>query len=1033
VRPFHLAKLLTLTGACLQLLVLASCQRATGARMTVRSSTPRNGAVDVHAGTTVRVIFSYKVDMSTVTSASFHVSSDASGQISGFFTYDDASRTVTFTPLEPLPLGEEITVVLRGSIRSSAGTPIGRTTFRFRVSGDEAPPEDPGDDDPPPVEPPATPTIIHTIPKPFAASVARDQVIEVVFSHFINPFAVSVDAASVVGEISGPIPVRIEGLIETGTTMRLVPDRPFAPGERVTVNVLAGLVTIQGGVFAGASFFFHAAADPDLDGERTPFTFTATGRVLALLTVDLDGDSLPEIVYSTENGTRVEVLRHVGEGVLESVMSLDATERILSLGAGDVNSDGQTDLLVGLDDRLASVLNQTNAGTGLELEWGPDAVTRSGVRAIRVANLDNRWPLDIILDTDTGLQILREGLEFGVTQHVGTTRHSRSALVDADVNDDGRVDIVYSQSGDRGIAYHLGQADGSLGPAISIALDAEVEQVAVGDLDGDEVADILALLLLDVEYPDSPFRLLTRDAETGEFPSVDAPVAAATTLESTRFALGDLDGDGSLDLLLAVEADDDVKLFDAPSLGAVFPNGAPERLTTVSSPGEIRLADIGGDGSLDVVIASGNELRLLLSEGVAAPPPPPPVELTLELRAPTLTVRQGDAALHALLTLSNSVDVDGVSIVLNYDPNVVSSPSFDVAGTVIEGAEFAAPQLHEQDNAISYHAILEFFPPFEGRTVPPGTDHELLRLVFDVPLDAPLGESSLSFARAAGTTSGISSIFVGANEELPDLFDGAIVVEGAPPPPPSSSPDVLRVESASVSPGGTIRIAVTALSERDIEAFTVVIAYPSDAIEIVDLTIDGSDTAALSPDMVVPSDHPVEGFFAFSALIDLFPPFDSGALLANETHTIFNIDLRVVDGTPPGDYALVFTDGLGTPTLDNLFSAGGQSYFPSFAHGTITVLDDVEPRFVRGDVNGDSFVDSTDSIFLLNWAFRASKIPTCMDAADVNDDGSVNVTDSTWILDFVLNGGSRPPLPPFPGPGIDPTDDALDCENPLSP
>ena len=182
----------------------------------------------------------------------------------------------------------------------------------------------------------------------------------------------------------------------------------------------------------------------------------------------------------------------------------------------------------------------------------------------------------------------------------------------------------------------------------------------------------------------------------------------------------------------------------------------------------------------------------------------------------------------------------------------------------------------------------------------------------------------------------------------------------------------------------------------------------------------------------MPNDRSDEGLFAFSVLFDLIPPFDSRALPAHETHTLFNVDLRVDSNATPGDYGLVFTDNVGVPPLENLFSTGGQSFFPTLSHGTITVLDDGEPFFVRGDVNGDSLVNSADSVFLLNWVFQSERAPKCMDAADVNDDGSVNVTDSTWILDHVLNSTGNPPPTPYPGPGIDPTDDALDCEHPLS-
>ena len=50
----------------------------------------------------------------------------------------------------------------------------------------------------------------------------------------------------------------------------------------------------------------------------------------------------------------------------------------------------------------------------------------------------------------------------------------------------------------------------------------------------------------------------------------------------------------------------------------------------------------------------------------------------------------------------------------------------------------------------------------------------------------------------------------------------------------------------------------------------------------------------------------------------------------------------------------------------------------------------------------------------------------CEDAADANDDGVVDVSDGIFILDFLFNGGRAPP-PPYPSPGLDPSEDGLLC------
>jgi hypothetical protein len=84
------------------------------------------------------------------------------------------------------------------------------------------------------------------------------------------------------------------------------------------------------------------------------------------------------------------------------------------------------------------------------------------------------------------------------------------------------------------------------------------------------------------------------------------------------------------------------------------------------------------------------------------------------------------------------------------------------------------------------------------------------------------------------------------------------------------------------------------------------------------------------------------------------------------------------------------------------------------------------PSFIRGSSNGDSEVNLTDVIFALNYLFRGGPAPPCEDAADSNDDGKLDITDSINLLNHLFQGAVAPP-PPYPGRGIDPTPDDLDC------
>ncbi|MBN1459838.1 MAG: PKD domain-containing protein, partial [Armatimonadetes bacterium] len=83
--------------------------------------------------------------------------------------------------------------------------------------------------------------------------------------------------------------------------------------------------------------------------------------------------------------------------------------------------------------------------------------------------------------------------------------------------------------------------------------------------------------------------------------------------------------------------------------------------------------------------------------------------------------------------------------------------------------------------------------------------------------------------------------------------------------------------------------------------------------------------------------------------------------------------------------------------------------------------------FLRGDSNADGSTNISDPVFNLNYQFALGPTPTCLKTADVNDDGLLNLADPIFQLNYMFVSGPTPP-PPLSECGIDPTADALSCE-----
>ena len=107
-------------------------------------------------------------------------------------------------------------------------------------------------------------------------------------------------------------------------------------------------------------------------------------------------------------------------------------------------------------------------------------------------------------------------------------------------------------------------------------------------------------------------------------------------------------------------------------------------------------------------------------------------------------------------------------------------------------------------------------------------------------------------------------------------------------------------------------------------------------------------------------------------------------------------------------------------------------------------------KFFRGDCNfsrmGNGMaVDIADAAAVVSFLFLPGTMkfqPPCLDACDCNDDGRIDLADAVCILQYLFQFGRFPPAPgpglrvtgnPNPNmveptpPGLDPTDDKLDC------
>lgn len=195
-------------------------------------------------------------------------------------------------------------------------------------------------------------------------------------------------------------------------------------------------------------------------------------------------------------------------------------------------------------------------------------------------------------------------------------RASAAALLPLDLGDDGVTDLFVA-GGDADGDLLLVQDQGD-GERTTAHLPSRSRVAVAGDVDGDGLPDVIAWSRLGADNPD--------EGDEPEPPQLVSLRGTPDGLESPRkllgvdvatvhsLALGDVDGDGALDLITAAEGAAP-RLWLGDGDGA-FLRAPPASLITEPGVGaHAALADMTGDGQLDLVLAGRGLTRLFVNEG----------------------------------------------------------------------------------------------------------------------------------------------------------------------------------------------------------------------------------------------------------------------------------------------------------------------------------------------------------------------------------------------------------------------------------
>jgi len=414
-----------------------------------------------------------------------------------------------------------------------------------------------------------------------------------------------------------------------------------ATATSLTVTVPVGAsykpITVTTGGLTAYSYkpFSTTFSDP---GQFTATSFSTATNVttgntpLGITAMDFDGDGLTDLATANWIDNTVSVFLNTSTTgsasfLQQYISTLPSGYVPQALAAGDLDGDGKPDLVMANSNTydLAVFQNTSTQGHISFAQLPPIAEAGYGNWvAVGDLNGDGKPDIAVAESSSSTISVFPNtstvgSISFGTPYQLFLpSNYGPWAIAIADFDNDGMPDLVVSDSGPGYVSVFRNK--GTVGGALSFGSRKDItvgnytEGIAVGDIDGDGLPDIVA-----ANNVDNTLSILRNTCTPGT-------LSFAVTTQSTgtgpyAVAIADLDGDGHPDIASVSNGVDSITVHRSTSTPGSIILAAGVNYATSYSPVDIAAADLDGNGTPDIAALNenGSSISVFLSQGPNSP------------------------------------------------------------------------------------------------------------------------------------------------------------------------------------------------------------------------------------------------------------------------------------------------------------------------------------------------------------------------------------------------------------------------------